>query len=114
MEMLRYDMASARAFDIGRDHGIAATSQWLGDLSKAKAVGDEPEPDLSGEWADSPTPASILADALRFAGIVTFSEFDMDLGWIQDEVCDSYEAGFYEGRERLLNSDTWKGLLASR
>lgn len=112
--MDRFDIVIARAFDIGREDGIEATGGWLYDLWKERNAGDEPEPDLSGEWADSPTPALVLARALRFAGVITLAGFEGDIGDLQAEVCGAYEDGFRHGRDRLKESETWRSVVASR
>lgn len=114
MKQDRIDVVIARAFDIGRDDGIDMTAGWLRRLWEGQA-GDQPEPDLSGEWADSPTPANVLVRALAFVGINEIRRWDDDeLTWIQDEVCEAYDAGFRHGRDWLMGSETWSSVVAAR
>jgi hypothetical protein len=113
--MDRIGIALARAFDLGRDDGITVTADWLYNAWKDRDAGDEPEPDLSGEWADSPTPASVLVQSLAFVGIRSLDQINHEeLDWLQSEVCDEYDAGFRHGREWIKASETWRGVVAAR
>ena len=99
-----YEQIMQEAREAGRLYGVAAASGLFDgntDHNTYVAVlagiedGDPrvmdllPSSPLSGEWADSPTPESVLADL----GVT-----DEDDHGVDDYLC-AYEDGFYEGSQ---------------
>jgi hypothetical protein len=102
--MDRLDIAIARAFDIGRDHGMAAGEHYLEVRGASSYAYPDlyvypPEPDLSGEWADQPSGPIVFQLALMYAGFIPDREYDG--GDLFSEVCDAYAEGFHAGVERI-------------
>lgn len=99
VESVELDALKERAHELGEDHGRGAAS-WFFDgnttdetYARVLAGIEEGEPmildtfpsaPLSGEWADDPTPATLLRDLGLEPGDDRV-----------DELCDAYEDGFY-------------------
>lgn len=105
-----YAAALQAAKAAGREHG-RSTGSWVIDgntsdetihtLLQGLEDGDPavldslPADPLSGEWADDPTPASVLQE---------FSYTDDDPA-IDDEILQAYEDGFYEAVRETVEND---------
>lgn len=85
---------------LGADAAMAAASWVTMSESDAQSILEDvdpevldryPMPDLSGEWADDPTPASILRDVGGDDG--DFEYWDTPTARLRDEVADAWEAG---------------------
>lgn len=71
-----------------------------------------PYADLSGQWADSPTVASVAADALSDAGIDLDGVHEDARGWIEGELVAAYEFAFNSAVEDTVAKDC-AGYLAA-
>lgn len=111
----------AEAAELGRDAGEAVAS-WVFDGNTDRATyerflqgledGDPetldrlPSAPLSGEWADGPTPTSLLRDL----GIEPYTD---DADALQDAICDAFEEAYdtamYEEVERVARYHTEGG-----
>lgn len=97
-----------QARELGREAGRAAGSWAAGGNTSAEharkvlamlADGDPASeshlpayPDLSGEWADAPTPRSLVADIMGEG----FEEPDDRLVTVESELCSAWEEGVSE------------------
>ncbi len=103
-ESVRVYMLEVRAREMGEDHGRAAASWYFDGNTSTETYrtvlrgiddGDPmilatfPSAPLSGEWSDSPTPASVLAD-LGFDSEDDSEDYDR-----VSDILNAYEDGFY-------------------
>jgi hypothetical protein len=101
--MSNYTPHEQEAYDLGRDHAVRAASwvidgntsaSWIGDTLSRLEAGD-PEgydrlpraPNLSGEFADDPTPLSLARDIL---GVEDRDDIEPEF---LNDLADAYEAG---------------------
>lgn len=94
------DAQPAHAHRLGLADGRAAIESWWSNLAARcddPGVLDEiPEPDLSGQWADSLTPRTLA----RACGVSDEAFADPDLDLHIDRICAAYEEGFRRAVER--------------
>ena len=116
------DKAMALAYDLGIEAGAGA-AEWIamdtfggrctsGCKEKAQAIikmyddGDPALydgiqfPNLSGEWADSATPASLLEDIIHQLDLSEESE--NELNELLDDLCEQWELGASDGLANKL------------
>ncbi len=100
-----YETLTARAREMGADHGKSAASWYFDgntsdetyravlagiDAGDPAVLDTFPSSPLSGEWADDPTPATVLEDL----GVVDSDASEQDT--LRDEILNAYEDGFYQ------------------
>lgn len=106
-----------RAATLGEDHGRNVAEWWVQEnLTRGRNARDTamavlkgledgdpevidslPQPDLSGEWADSPTPETVA----EWCGIIYDHVEHVDL--IQ-EICNSYDRGFLDAAADVITA----------
>lgn len=114
--------AEVCAFDLGEKAGRQHANWIEQDLFGGRYTGNQEEaaravlkaiedgddrlydglPNLSGEWADSPTPRSILEDVFHYMNVT--SEYEQtQLEDILDDLCEQWECGVRSGFESELH-----------
>jgi hypothetical protein len=117
-----FNRAETCAFDLGEKAGRNHANWVEQDTFGGRCTGDQAEaaravlkaiedcddglydglPNLSGEWADSPTPRSILEDVFHYMNVT--SEYEQtQLEDILDDLCEQWECGVRSGFESELH-----------
>lgn len=114
--------AEVCAFDLGEKYGKAHANWIEQDLFGGRCTGNQAEaaravlkaiddcddrlydglPNLSGEWANSPTPQSVLADVMYYMRLKD-DERKSELEDILDDLCEQWECGVRSGFESELH-----------
>lgn len=116
MEDTLIDIASRVAYDLGVKSGKSCANWHEQDLFGGRYTGDTRKaaqsvidamdngefpfdglPNLSGEYADGPTPKSVFSDILYKMRIEEDSEQAAELDEFLDDLCESWESGVMDG-----------------
>lgn len=115
-----FDLAEVCAFDLGEKAGRNYANWVEQDLFGGRYTGDQKEaaravlkdleegywhdglPNLSGEYADGPTPQSVLKEVIYCMDLDS-EEQEEELEEVLDDLCEQWEAGVRSGFEMELH-----------